>query len=253
LKLDLLTKDIEDPYVRENITRIKRELESEQILSGFWRFFEVDVTQTGVKVPIKHNLSFVPKDIIILSKEGDHNLYFDYGSFDANNIYVTTQNPCRIRFLAGAYKDKAYGGSKKEFTFFSPTSSEGQGGPSWYSGAGNPASGLGDVGDFFLNTTDKAVYLKVSVGSWGLQGYLNELPAASTDQLLEVIPLTVLASTWTLVPLTTINKVADLAAFDNLNAEEVQIAWRKTSSGTQVEIYSKKANTFTVHVEGYKT
>lgn len=183
MKLDLLNKEIEDQYTRENFVRIKRELEAQQILNGFWRFFEVEFTSVGVKLPIKHNLSFIPQDIIILSKEGDHNLYFNYEDFDSSNLYITNTMPCRVRFLAGSYKDKAYGGSKTDFTFFSPPRGEL---PSWFNGAGNPASGLGVVGDFFLNTTTSEVFLKVGPITWVSQGFLIPEAPSVTPQLVEV-------------------------------------------------------------------
>lgn len=117
MKLDLLLKETPDLTIRENFFRLKRDLEAQQILSGFWNFYEVEFTQSGSSLPIKHNLSFVPKDIIILAVEGDHNVFFNHEKFDATNIYVTVSGPCRIRFFAGKYSDKTYGGSQKEFPF----------------------------------------------------------------------------------------------------------------------------------------
>jgi hypothetical protein len=248
LKLDLLNKEIQDQHVRENFVRIKRELETQQILSGFWRFFEIDFSEVGVKIPFKHNLSFVPRDIIILSREGSHNLYFNYQDFDSTNIYVTNSGPCRVRFLAGRYEDKAYGGSKKDFAFVSPPSVEV---PTWYSGAGNPDTGLGLAGDFYLNTDSSEVFLKVG-STWVTKGFLT-IPVPTTErQILEKIAVSVLANTWTLVPLADITMVADITVFDSAGSEEVHIDYRLISAGTQVEIRSKKINTFTVHVEGYK-
>ena len=127
LKLDLINKEIQDQYTRENFFRIKRELENQQILDGFWNFFEVEFLQAGTDLPIKHNLSFTPKDIIILAVEGDHNMYFRYEKFDSTNVYITVAGPCRVRFLAGAYNNKAYGNSSREFPFVAPNTSGGSG------------------------------------------------------------------------------------------------------------------------------
>lgn len=249
MKLDLLNKEIEDQHVRENFVRIKRELEAQQILSGFWRFFEVDFTETGVKLPFKHNLSFVPQDIIILSREGSQNLYFNYDDFDSENIYVTSTRPCRMRFLAGRYDDKAYGRSKKDFAFVSPPSVEV---PTWYSGAGNPDNGLGLAGDFYLNTSSGEVFLK-GASIWVSQGFLTIPVIAAEKQLLEKVAVTPAANVWTSVPLTDINLIADVSILDDTDQEKLNIDWRIVSAGTQVEIRSKKVNTYTVHVEGYKT
>lgn len=178
MKLDLLTSQIEDEYIRENFTRLKRELEAQQILNGFWHFFELDITQIGVKVPIKHNLSFIPRDIIILSKEGDQSLYFNYADFDDKNLYITTPKPCRVRFLAGQYKDKAYGGSKRDFTFVSPPSTSL---PTWFTGVSSPDPGLGTVGDFYLNTVTNEILLKTGTIFWTSQGFLMVIAPITTD------------------------------------------------------------------------
>ena len=249
MKLDLLTSQVEDEYIRENFARIKRELEAQQILNGFWHFFEVDVTQVGVKVPVKHNLSFIPVDIIILSKEGDQSLYFNYADFDATNIYITTPKPCRVRFLAGSYKDRAYGGSKKDFAFVSPPSVSL---PTWFTGVGSPSAGLGVVGDFYLDTSTKQIFLKAGTIFWVLQGYLMSAPESVIGQRLEISAISVLANTWTSIPLTNINKIADVTVFDDTTKEQVEVDWRLVSAGTAVEIRSTKAQTFTIYIEGYK-
>jgi hypothetical protein len=249
LKLDLLNKEIQDQYSRENFVRLKRELEAQQILNGNWRFFEQEFTQTGVKIPVKHNLSFVPRDIIILSEEGDRNSYFNYENFDATNLYVTISKPVRLRFLAGRFDDRSYGGSKKDFAFVSPPNG---GAPTWLTGAGNPVSGLGTAGDFYLNTSSREVFLKLT-SSWSSKGFLSDSPSSISGQRTEIIAVSPAANTWTLVPTTAINKISDVTILDATAQEEMNIDWRLVSAGTQVEIRSKKVNTYTVIIKGYKT
>lgn len=171
MKLDLVTKDIEDKFTRENFFRLKRELEAQQILDGFWQFFEITFTEGGTLVPIKHGMSFVPKDIIMLSIEGDYNFYFNHAEFDKENLYATLAGPCRVRFLAGSYKNKAYGGASTEIPFIPPTVGSSTGTP-WHTGTGAPSSGLGVPGDFYLDTTSKNIYLKTGPATWTLEGKL---------------------------------------------------------------------------------
>ena len=186
MKLDLLIKEIPEQNTRENFERIKREVEAQQILDGFWRFFEVEFPRGGTDIPIKHNLSFIPQDIIFLSVEGNYNFYFNYNLFNASNIYITTQGACRVRFLAGSYKNKAYGGSKKDFSFVPPQTGGGGSGTPWFTGAGNPTGTLGSVGDFYLNTTNKQVFLKTGPLVWTLQGDLQDSPFETTEVVLTV-------------------------------------------------------------------
>lgn len=234
MKLDLLNKEIEDAYIRENFVRIKRELEAQQILSGFWRFFEVDVTQTGVNIPLKHNLSFVPRDIILLSKEGDQNLYFNYENFDNTNIYVTTTGPCRVRFLAGRYEDKVYGGSKTDFAFVPPSSVDE---PTWFTGAGNPASELGLAGDFFLNTTSKEIFLKIN-GEWVSQGYLST-PMVGGVCTGEEQTVNLAANTPLLVIAATLSKIFSVQIY-NSAGEMIIIDIEKLGADNERTLTSKK-------------
>jgi hypothetical protein len=103
LKLDLNLKDIEDPIVRENFFRLKRFIEEQTILDGFF-------TAAVTSKPVKHNLSFIPKDIVLLSITGDYNAYFNYNDFTSSHIYITAAGPCVIRFLVGTFNKGAYRG-----------------------------------------------------------------------------------------------------------------------------------------------
>lgn len=120
MEIDLLTKEIDDKFVRENVFRLKRFLEALEILDGFWTFFEIDLPVAGTKTKIKHNLKFIPQDILLTSVIGDQKVYFNYVDFDDQYLYVTNRGPCRIRFLAGKYRDSAYGGSTKQYPFVAP-------------------------------------------------------------------------------------------------------------------------------------
>jgi hypothetical protein len=108
MRLELLLRDIVDSIVWENFSRLQIYLAKQKILDGAWEFFEVSVP-AGDSVPVKHGLTFTPKDIILLSAIGDKNFYFNYADFDSKNIYVTAAGPVRLRFMAGAFYDKAYG------------------------------------------------------------------------------------------------------------------------------------------------
>lgn len=125
MKVDLIIKEIEDKFTRENFSRLSRFIEGQDILGGYFKFYQADFDSAGTNVPLKHLLPFVPQDIIHLSVEGDHNFYYNYENFDADNIYVTVQGPCRIRFLAGSYVDRSYARSRKDYPFVAPTSGGG--------------------------------------------------------------------------------------------------------------------------------
>jgi hypothetical protein len=106
LLVDLIFKDIEDPYVQENFFRLKSFLADQVIFEGDFKLFDIKIPRTESKFRIKHGLTFIPADIINLGFEGNGNYYFHYQDFDRENLYVTTYGPVRIRFLAGKLRDK---------------------------------------------------------------------------------------------------------------------------------------------------
>lgn len=103
MSLHTSVNQILDPAVRETFYRLQRSLEEQAILQGHWKFYEVEIDATVTKLPFKHNLPFVPQDVILLSIIGNYNMYFNYVDFDSSNIYITTSGACRIRFLTGRY------------------------------------------------------------------------------------------------------------------------------------------------------
>lgn len=103
--IDLIFKDIEDPYVQENFFRLKSFLSDQVIFEGDFKLFDITINRKETKFRIKHGLSFIPADIIALAFEGNGNYYFHYQDFDREYLYVTAHGPVRIRFLAGKLKD----------------------------------------------------------------------------------------------------------------------------------------------------
>lgn len=103
--VDLILKDIDDPYVRENFFRLKNFFASQVFFDGDFKLFDVSIPAAATRFKIKHGLTFIPVDIITLSVSGDFNFYFRFQEFDRDNIYVTTDGPVRVRFLAGKLKD----------------------------------------------------------------------------------------------------------------------------------------------------
>jgi hypothetical protein len=109
MRIDLILKDIQDPQARENFDRLVKFVGKQQILDGDWKFFEIDIGTGNTNLSFKHNLSFVPIDVILLNSVGDQNFRFKYQQFDRDNIYVEANGPVVLRFLAGRYPSYATG------------------------------------------------------------------------------------------------------------------------------------------------
>lgn len=182
--IDLILKDIDDEYVRENFTRVQRLFNNENILNGNFKFFEVELTGANTILQVPHGLTFIPSDIIFLSVEGDYNFYFVYSEFDKTNIHIFISGPCKLRFFAGAYKDPSYGRMVSDLTLVPPNAASGIG-TTWFTGSGAPLAGLGSIGDFYLDTDpgSKKVYYKTGAVTWTLQGNILEIHPASDISL----------------------------------------------------------------------
>ncbi len=105
MKLELILKDIQDLWTRENFFRIKKFTDASPIIGAGLQLFDITVPKKDAKFIVKHGLSFIPADVIHLFTDGDYNFAFLYSEFDRDNIYINAHGPVRIRFLAGKFQD----------------------------------------------------------------------------------------------------------------------------------------------------
>lgn len=100
----LLENTVQDPAAQENFRRIKVFLRDAAVLNaGFvYRTFEIPNTS---EYAYKHNLTFVPKDIITTAISNDASVVWHFNKFDKNYVYLTASAPAQIRVFFGAYKD----------------------------------------------------------------------------------------------------------------------------------------------------
>ena len=135
--IDLILKELTDPHVKENFNRVRRFISGQVILDGNWQFFEVDIAAASPNFAIRHRLSFVPIDIIILGARGDQNYSLDPATFDATNIYVSADGPVVLRFLAGRYSSTPRTSINYPYV---ATSGAGPAGPAGPPGPAGPSS-----------------------------------------------------------------------------------------------------------------
>ncbi len=117
--IDLVLKDIEDPYSRENFFRLKNFLNSQVLFEGDFKLFDVSIPTKSNLFKLAHGLSFIPVDVIALSASGNLNYFFRYQEFTKEFIYITTDGPVRLRFLAGKLRDRAGARAAAEFPIVS--------------------------------------------------------------------------------------------------------------------------------------
>lgn len=108
----LAISQISDRYSQENFQQLQDYLRTESVFLGF-KFFEVSFTSTADHYKFKHNLGFLPKDVLITSQIGSGSLAVNSSLATADSLdftisgTVTKDNPLTVRFLAGTFNTGA--------------------------------------------------------------------------------------------------------------------------------------------------
>lgn len=102
---ELILKDIEDVYVRENFKRLTAFFQKETLLKGSFKFFELTFEGAVTGETVRHGLQFKPLDVIQTSVIGSGVPTFNFADFTKETISVTTSGPCIVRAFIGAYRE----------------------------------------------------------------------------------------------------------------------------------------------------
>lgn len=105
-EINLIENSIQDPAALENFKRIKVFLRDENVIkTGFvFRTFEVPAALIS-NFKFKHNLNFVPRDVIVSSILNDATITWHFNNFDKDYIYLSTSAATTLRVFLGTYKD----------------------------------------------------------------------------------------------------------------------------------------------------
>lgn len=98
----LITKEIQDLYVRKNFEALSQYFGKENQLLGF-EFNEVVFTETTANLKVAHQTGVIPRDIVVTQITGSGDVTFNLGLFDESTIDISASGPCRIRFFVGTY------------------------------------------------------------------------------------------------------------------------------------------------------
>lgn len=104
--INLIENNIEDPSAQENFRRIKTFLRDVPVMkAGF--YFRTFAVPAGLlsNFKYKHNLDFVPKDILVSALSNNASVTWHFDTFDKTYVYLTVTAPTTIRAFFGSYKD----------------------------------------------------------------------------------------------------------------------------------------------------
>ena len=100
--LRLFINEITDKFIRDNFQRISNFIQSQDLLAGDFKFFQLDLDGTANQI-VSHNLGFLPKDVIFLGVTDSESVTFNYDSFTRDVFSITSTGSCTVRFFAGRY------------------------------------------------------------------------------------------------------------------------------------------------------
>lgn len=104
MKLDLILKELQDPWIRENFVRIQKFLSLQQLLLSDFLLFNIPINAAVMNYKYKHNLGFKPLDVIVTSSIGPGVATFNFDKFDSDFVDITATDTVTIRAFIGAYR-----------------------------------------------------------------------------------------------------------------------------------------------------
>ena len=109
LQLDIF--GIVDTFVRRNFERVQELIDrlnarykADSQFAGF-EHFDVEFSEAVTNKKLDHGIGEIPLDLVETFKTGAGTITYNYDSFDASTIDVTTTDACRVRFYLGVHKE----------------------------------------------------------------------------------------------------------------------------------------------------
>lgn len=93
---------VDDLVARKCFQNLNDYFSNQNQFYGF-NFFEVVFTTATANKLVKHGLTYIPQDVVVLRVTGTGNVTFNFGLFDTSNVNLTVTGPCRVRFFVGTY------------------------------------------------------------------------------------------------------------------------------------------------------
>lgn len=99
----LLLQGIKDLVLRENFKMVETSLNSEPLLRGNFKFFEITVESLVTNLRYQHRLGFRPLDVITTYVSDQESVIWNFSEFTDEFLDITTTGACTIRAFIGRY------------------------------------------------------------------------------------------------------------------------------------------------------
>lgn len=97
-----LIEELEDENLKEILRRISNFHEEQNQLQDFIHL-EIETTDAQSNLKVRHNLGFIPKDLIRTKLVGSGDITFNHNEFDKDYLDITTTGDVRWRGFVGTY------------------------------------------------------------------------------------------------------------------------------------------------------
>jgi hypothetical protein len=108
--MDLITKQIDDKYVRQNFEKIEALVNDAVFLQGNFKFFEFRVTGAQEEFKLYHKLGFNPNDIFVTKAIGS-SFEWIYTGFNSDYLTIKTTGDLYLRVIIGNLRGSEVTGS----------------------------------------------------------------------------------------------------------------------------------------------
>ena len=99
-------EQIEDVWVREGMQYLYERLLAEAIISSRFSFFEYTFDGAVSDIQVRHNLGYIPKDIIVTGVNPQAGAFTYKAELSTTStITVSTSAACVVRLFMGNYTD----------------------------------------------------------------------------------------------------------------------------------------------------
>ena len=68
-----------------------------------FKFFSIEIPKSVTNFKVKHDLGFVPLDVIIMHNSNNVSVTINYLKFDVSNLDITASGATTLRCLVGRY------------------------------------------------------------------------------------------------------------------------------------------------------
>lgn len=105
MKLKFALKKLDHDDLLQNFQILQDAFRNQKLLQD-WAFFDLTFNVAVTDEMFRHNLGYIPKDVLVTRLSGPGTLTFEYDKFTSEFIKITTTGACRVRCFVGTYREE---------------------------------------------------------------------------------------------------------------------------------------------------